>query len=298
MMDLSLTEIRAFNATIQHGNYTRAAEALGVSQPAITAQIRKLEARFDGALLERVNKGVRTTELGAKLYRITRQYHDLEGSIHALANPDMERGQHTVRVATASPLIFMSLIAEFNRRYPAATLKIRTATTGECKQMVLNREVDIGLFPMPETESHISRLAFHTHSLVAVLHPDHPLSGEESLSVQQLRDQPLIFYREEAFTQQLLMRSFARQDIQPSSHVIMETRQDICEAVVHGLGVGFALASDIREDSRFRAVPIIEAVEQVDEHVVWLKIRSNLPGIRDFVELALERQCKTIGVAS
>ena len=295
-MDLTLTEIRAFNATLQTGNYTRAADALGVSQPAITAQIRKLEGRFELPLLERINKGVRATELGMKLYRITRQYDDLDSSIDALINPGLESGMHTVRVATASPLIFMPLIAEFNRRFPAATLKIRTATTGECQQMVLNREVDIGLFPMHDTEANISRLAYHQHSLVAVVHPDHTLADNDSVRIHQLQDDPLIFYREEAFTQQMVNRTFARHDLTPNSHVIMETRQDICEAVVHGLGIGFALASDIRKDSRFRAIPIIEATEQVTEHVVWLKTRSNLPGIKDFVELALEQQCKSIGL--
>ncbi len=295
-MDLTLTEIRAFNATLQTGNYTRAADALGVSQPAITAQIRKLEARFDHPLLERVNKGVRATELGMKLYLITRQYDDLDNSIDALMHPGLESGMHTVRVATASPLIFMPLIAEFNRRFPGATLKISTATTDECKAKVLNREVDIGLFPMHDNETNISRLAFHVHNLTAVVHPDHPLANESSLSVHQLKDEPLIFYREQAFTQQLANRTFARHNLHPTSHVIMETRQDICEAVVHGLGIGFALASDIRQDNRFRSIPVEEATEQVTEHVVWLKTRSNLPGIKDFVELALEHQCKSIGM--
>ncbi len=286
LSELSLAEIRAFNATLAEGNFTRAAQALGVSQPAITAQIRKLEARFDAPLLERINKGVRPTDLGQRLYRITRQYSDLESSIRSLIEPDGADCQ-LVRLATASPLVFMPLIARFSQLYPQATLKITSGTTAECRELVLNREVDIGLFPMPENDRNLSRLSFHSHRLVAVINPAHPLARLQQVSVQQLAQQALIFSRSESFTQQLVNRTFAQAGLAPASNMLMNARTDICEAVGHGLGIGFALSHDIRPDPRYVAVPVAEAPQAVLEHLVWLKSRTHLPEIQNFVQLAL-----------
>ncbi len=281
-----MAEIRAFNATFQTGNFTRAAELLSVSQPAITAQIRKLESRFSVPLLDRFSKGVRATELGKQLYQITRQYHDLEAAIEVLANPTLSSGKMTLKVANASSIIFMPLIAEFSRRFPLATLKIESVSTAECRKLVLNREVDIGLFPLIDDNKELSRLAFSAHRLVAVLRPDHPLAGKTCLSVKELADEALIAYKPESCTQHMLEELFARHQLTVSCNVVVDGRLDMSEAVYHGLGIGFTLEKDLHPDPRIIAKPIIEATDEVVEHVVWIKHRKSLPGIRDFIQLA------------
>ncbi|RTE66029.1 LysR family transcriptional regulator [Amphritea opalescens] len=297
-MDYSMAEIRAFNATLKTGNFTRAADLLSVSQPAITAQIRKLESRFSAPLLERFSRGVQATDLGKQLYQITRQYHDLETAIEVLSNPRLSPGKMTLHVANASSIIFMPLMAEFSRRFPQTTLKIKSVSTSECRALVLNREVDIGLFPLLDDNSELSRLAFSAHRLMAVLRPDHPLAQQSSLSVNELVGEPLILYKPEACTQQLLEAVFGRFQLTVSSNVVVDGRLDMSEAVSHGLGIGFALEQDIRPDPRLRVMPILEARDEVIEHVVWLKNRRSLPGIRDFIQLALEQRCGALSEVS
>lgn len=294
LSELSLTEIRAFNATVQQGNFTRAAELLGVSQPAITAQIRKIEGRFDSPLLERFNMGVRPTDLGQRLYRITRQYADLDASVQSLIHPSTDERALELRLATASPLVFMPLLAAFRKRYPEATLKITSATTDECREHLLAREVDIGLFPLPDADAGLSHLTFHAHRLVALLHPQHPLVAKEEVHVVELAGEPLIFSRAESFTQRLVNRTFESAGLSPSSNILMNVRSEICEAVAHGLGVGFALSHDIRPDPSFVAVPVAEAEQEVEEHLVWLKSRTHLPEIQLFVQLALDMRSKQL----
>ncbi len=293
-----MAEIRAFNATLQAGNFTRAAQLLSVSQPAITAQIRKLESRFSTPLLERFSKGVRATDLGRQLYQITRQYNDLEAAVEVLSNPTLAPGKMTLKVANASSIIFMPLIAEFSRRFPLTTLKIKSVATSECRELVLNREVDIGLFPLIDERSELSRLAFSSHRLVAVLRPDHVLADKESLSVRELADESLIVYKPEACTQQLLEGVFGRHQLAVSGNVVVDGRLDMSEAVSHGLGIGFALEQDIRPNPCLKVVPVIEATEEVVEHVVWMKNRRSLPGIRDFIQLALEQRCGALSEVS
>lgn len=290
-MDFSMAEIRAFNATFKSGSFTRAARSLSVSQPAITAQIRKLESRFSAPLLERLSKGVRVTELGKQLYQITRQYHDLEAAIEVLSNPTLSPDKMTLKIANASSVIFMPLIAEFSRRFPLTTLKIESTTTSECRKLVLNREVDIGLFPLLGDSRELSSLAFSSHSLMAVLRPDHPLAGKKSLSIKELANESLIVYQPEACTQQMLEKLFNAHQIPLVGNVVVNGRLNMSEAVYHGLGIGFALEKDLHLDPRIIILPIIEASDEVIEHVLWIKNRRCLPGIRDFIKLAIELRC-------
>lgn len=290
-MEISLSEIRAFNATVKNGNYTKAASDLGVTQPAITVQIRKIESRFQGALFERTNTGIRLTSLGKALYRITRQYSDLEACIQSLAEPERHSHQ-SLYVATASPLIFMPLLASFYRSFPESQLYVVSGTTDECQTKLIDREVDIGLFPCPELESSISKLAFHSHCLMAILPLAHPLTKQDYISVHQLIDYPLIFSKTDAYTQKIVDRAFTQSGLNPSPHIHMDSRNDTCEAVMFGLGIGFALADDIRTNPNYVLRPIQEAKQEIIEHVVWLKSRSGLPCIRNFVQLALDFKSK------
>lgn len=288
-----MAEIRAFNATVRAGSFTRAGEALSISQPAVTLQIRKIESRFSGPLFERIGNRVRLTALGQALYRITRQYPDLEASIHALAEPSLSQ-QQTIHIATASPLLFMPLFAEFYQRYPDAVLNIVSGTTTECRTLLQDREVDIGLYPSSSDESGVSRLAFHRHRLMAILPSDHPLADCTQVSVQQLVHYPLIFSRTDAYTQRVVNQAFAIAGLHPEPHIRMDSRYDTCEAVVYGLGIGFALENDIHPGSRYQLVAVAECSDEVTEHVVWLKARSALPGIRNFVQLALDKRCASL----
>jgi DNA-binding transcriptional LysR family regulator len=292
--DYSLKEIRAFNATVQHGNFTRAAEVLQVSQPAITAQIHKLESRFEYPLLERFSRGVRLTEFGRQLYKITCQFQDLDSALDLLCNPDREPGEMTLRITSASSLIFMPVVAGFNREYPTTRLKINSATTTECIQQLLAREADIGLFPLREPNPALSRLTFASHRLVALIKHDHPLASTSAVSLSQIAGEPLIFYKPGACTQQVVDSLFEKHQIKAKSNMIVDNRLDVTEAVRHSLGIGFALAKDIRPEPDIAVVPITEATEDVEEHIVWLKNRSTLPGLRTFIQYALETKCRTL----
>ncbi|UGA53526.1 LysR family transcriptional regulator [Vibrio sp. VB16] len=297
-MDYSLSEIRAYNAIIKCGNFSRAAEKLNVSQPAVTAQIRKLESRFEYPLLERFSKGVSPTELGKRLYHLSCQYEDLDKAIDVLANPDKHLGNVTLKVATASTLVFMPLIAQFRQRFPDVTLKLISAPTAECCDLLLKREVDIALCPMRDDLNGVSKLPFHTHSLVAIIPLAHPLAQCSEVSFEQLSRESLIYSRPFTCTQSVVDDYFNHLNLQPNTSIVMDNRQEICEAVAYNLGIGFVLENDIHSDPRFCIRPIKEVDNAVEEHVSWLKNRSVLPGIKDFVQQALELRCHSDGSLS
>ncbi|WP_261841858.1 LysR family transcriptional regulator [Aliamphritea ceti] len=289
-MDITLNEIRTFNAVVRAGSFTQAAKLLGVSQPAVTAQIRKLESRCEFPLLERFSKEVRPTSLGKQLHQLSCQYLDLDLAVASLLEPEVRSENFRLKVATASPLIFMPLMAAFKKQYPKALVQVIAGTTHECRQMIMEREADIGLFPMPNPPSGLSRLAFHCHGLTAILPKDHRHACAESVTAHDLIEDPLIAYKNNSFTQEYVKAVFSSAELNPRFEMMMSTSEHVSNAVVQGLGVGFALSDDIRPDHLYALVPVEGTDMDVTEHVVWLKTRSQQQGIREFVEMALTRR--------
>lgn len=285
-MEITLSEIRSFHALVKQGNFTAAAKYLGVSQPAITSQIRKLESRVNASLLERYRKEIKPTALGLKLYHLSCEYIDLDKAVADLFAPEKPVEDFQLRVATASAIIFMPLMAAFRQRYPKARLKVISGTTDACQAALLNREADIGLFPMPGPIKNVSCLPFHRHYLMAILNPEHPLAGADTVSMADLIMEPIIAHKPDSYTQQYANRLITDLGVTPKIEMEMGMSEHVCNAVALGLGIGFSLSDDIRPDPRYALVRIKEDVEGVVEHVTWLKLHGGKQGINEFLELA------------
>jgi|GEM_PF-1557838 len=288
-MSISLSEIRAFNAVVEHGTFTRAASALEVSQPAVTAQIRKLESRSGHYLLERTPSGFELTNHGKRLYQISRQYTDLGNALDAALSANSHSSLPSVKIATASALIFMPLLAQFRQQYDTTRLEIHSSTSAKCQALLLSREVDIGLFPLADKHSALSNFEYHRHNLVAIVPRTSPLSRLKTVSIKALAQYPLIFSAHTSYTQVCLDKLLLAHNIRGTSHIRLDHRHEICEAVIHNMGIGFAFENDIRPDDRYLSLNIIEASEPAIEHVVWLKNRSTMPAVQEFVQMALDQ---------
>ncbi len=286
-MDFTLSEIRSFHALIKQGSFTLAAKQLKVSQPAITAQIRKLESRVDQPLLERFHKGVKPTDIGLKLYRLSCEYIDLDEAVGELFKPEHQIEDFQLRIATSSPIIFMPLMAAFKTSYPNAKLKVISGTTETCRSAVLNREADIGLFPITQVEKGMESKLYHHHYLVAILNNNHPLADQAAVSVSQLADEPIIAHKPDSFTQTLANKLYRDNGIEPQIEMEMGMSEHVCNAIILNLGIGFSLSNDIQPNDKFKLVPVTEALQPVEEHLVWLKGQGRKQGVQEFVEMAM-----------
>lgn len=123
----------------------------------------------------------------------------------------------------------------------------------------------------------------------------HPLAQCPQLSLRQLERESLIFSRRHSYTQQTLETLARESGVTLKSGILIDSRTDICAAVAHGLGIGFAFRGDIPSQGQHAVVPIAEATQAITEHVVWLKGRSDLPEVRCFVELAVQASAARSG---
>ncbi|WP_413206291.1 LysR family transcriptional regulator [Rhodospirillum sp. A1_3_36] len=282
---LSGPRIRAFNAVVRQRSFSRAAQVLGISQPAVTAQIRKLESAFGVVLFERTAAGAETTDLGLRLFALTQQIDDVEAAAQAL----LEAGAmapRELRIATPSPQICMPLVAGFIESFPTVRVSVVLGSTGEARTRLLERQVDVGLLHLDTPDERLSSQPFRRQRLMALLPAAHPLANDAAVSMANLVKKPMVLRSGPSLTQAMADRALAKAELAVTPALWLETREGAHEAVANGIGAGFVLDNDTIPDPRVKPVPLIDADEEIWESIVWLRARQNQPAIRAFVRLA------------
>lgn len=194
-MDLNLRQVRAFVTVAQLKSFTRAAELMHLSQPALTVQIRKLEEALRCRLLDRNSRSVELTRLGRELLpALQRSLQGLDAIVvdtHAQSAGQLG----TVRIASL-PSFAASLLPDAilsaRARNPGLAFVVRDAVAGRIAQLVRSEEVDLGLSGGEITDSELELLHQAEDRMQLVFPSDHPIARRRVIRLEHIVEQPLV----------------------------------------------------------------------------------------------------------
>lgn len=235
-MDLLSSPLRSFLELARLGAVGQAARALGLTQPAVTKQIRALEAGLGCALVERAGRGVRLTAEGQLLAEFGRQSAAALGDFAAALSELQEGRSGTLRLGagvTTSVQHLPPWLREFRRRYPGVDVSVRTGASREVEQWVVQAEVDLGFVTSEPRQPGLVARRLFTEEIVLVVEP----GSVDSRSVA-LEGLPLILFPKTSGFRQYLEQRFLARD--QAFHVKMET--DSVEAIKSFVAVGMGAA--------------------------------------------------------
>lgn len=210
-MNFALRELEAFRGVARLGSFTRAARSLNMSQPALTVRIRQLEDALGVRLLDRTTRSVALTQVGREFLPIVER---VLGEIDAVAVNARElagrrRGLVTVDAlpSIASTVLPMT-VAEFKRRHPGITVKLRDAVAERVVALVKSSEADFGI-GSPTLRDRGLRVSHLMDDPVSVaLPPGHPLERRARIRLEDLLNSPLILMDREYSVRALIERAF------------------------------------------------------------------------------------------
>ena len=280
------TQLRAFDAVAREGSFSKAAERLGLTQPAVTVQVRALEETYGVSLFDRTGGGVSLTGLGHALFALTQQSHGIEEQVEELlaASFKLERGQ--LRLAAGGPHVAMGLIAAFIRRYPAIELEVSLGNYEQVWRRLLDRQADIAVMTNPPDDERIVSLPVAEQRVVALVPRNHRLAERRSVRLQALRDEAVIFREAESVTQRMVDQSLAEAGVVLEPILRLGSREAIHEAVATGLGVGFVLDRETGEDRRVSTVKLSNVASVGEEAIVCLASQADRRIVRAFLKIA------------
>jgi DNA-binding transcriptional LysR family regulator len=257
VMDLNPVHVRTLREIARHGSFSRAAESLHLSQPAVSLHMRQLEARCGTALLERVGKRAFPTPAGTILLEHAgRAFAELDRAQEALGQL---RGVVAGRLrlgtgATASIHLLPPLLRRMRARYPELELIVVTGNASEIAAAVAANELDVGLVTLPVTGRQLAVTPFRLDPLVAVGPPGHAWPGPGALTAVELARQPLILYERGGTIRRVIDGWFRRGGARPRIVMELGNEEAIKKLVGAGLGISVSPAMAVRDEVRAGAL--------------------------------------------
>lgn len=239
--------LQVFHAVAKHGSFTRAAEQLFMTQPAVTFQIKQLEEHFNTRLLERGHGRVSLTAAGEIVLdyaeRILDMSEELESRVSELT--DELAGTLTIGASTTIAAYWLPRLLEpFKRRYPRVIPRVVVGNSALTEARVAARELDIGLIEIVSGQPSIERREVARDELLVICQPGHPLSGEGELEAMDLMGYPFITRDPGNAIRELAERFFESAGINMDQLIICAELGNLA-AVKHlaASGLGYAIAS-------------------------------------------------------
>jgi DNA-binding transcriptional LysR family regulator len=256
-------QLITFAMVAEHGNISRAALALHLSQPAVSGQLRQLQDEFGEPLYQRDGRGIRLTSAGEQLAIYATRMRETFSQAHALRSALRGLESGTLRIgASTTPASYLLpyLIAEFHRRYPDVTIHTIDGNSAEIVAGLMS--LDIAMIEGPVGENlppGVGVVPWREDEIVAIVPEAHPLAAKNA-SQARLSDIcacPLVLREGGSGVRQLVERAFARAGLPMRVALEIAGVEGVKEAVRAGMGIGFVSAMSMRhEDNALRRLTI------------------------------------------
>jgi DNA-binding transcriptional LysR family regulator len=239
-MHLTLRQIEVFNAVARHRNYTRAAEELHLSQPAVSMQIRQLEASIGLPLFEQVGKRIHLTDAGEHMFSYGRNITGLLGEVEGVFESikGVESGNLTISVATTASHFATRLLAEFSKQHAGITITLDVTNREALRRQLENNEPDLVVMGQPPTGVDVEASAFTENPLVMIAPVDHPLAGQKNIPLSHFANEHFVVREPGSGTRGATQRFFDEHGVPFNTVIEMTANEAIRQAVEAGLGLG------------------------------------------------------------
>ncbi|GAB0056135.1 HTH-type transcriptional regulator CysL [Candidatus Magnetaquicoccaceae bacterium FCR-1] len=256
------TRVLVFHTVSKHLSFTRAAEELELTQPAVTFQIRQLEEHFNTRLFERQHNRISMTDAGRLFYlyasRILDLYQETEKRLNEVTG--LSRGM--IRLgATTTPggYLLPGILCGYREVYPGVKVRLSLHNTCTVVQKVRDTTIDIGMVEGPVHQSGIEVIPCLEDELVVILAPGHPLAAEENIPLERLLAYPFVS-REEGSGTRAVIAAFLEQTGLQLGQLKTVLEVDTAEAakcaVEHGIGFSLISRLSVRKEELLHALVI------------------------------------------
>ncbi|MGO4870827.1 MAG: LysR substrate-binding domain-containing protein [Roseiarcus sp.] len=290
---MTVTGLRAFHAVAQAGSFTKAARALRLSQPTLSAQVRALELANGAQVFDRRGRTIALTPLGQSLLAVTTRLFAAEDEAAALLSGSRVLTRGHLRVAADNAAHVMPLLARLKRRHAGLTFSLEIGNSSEVLQRLLDCSVDVAVAAKRTSDPKIHSVRLRADRLVAFAPDGHPWARRREVALREFAGQDVVIRERGSITREVFEGRLAENEVRPGALFEVQTREAVREAVAAGFGVGVVFDSEIASDAGFAKLALVGADFAVAEYVVCLEERRRMPLVRSFLDLLPEGSRQT-----
>ena len=303
-MPLNLHLLRMFATVVRTGSFSRAADALHTSQPAISKGVRDFELQIGCRLLDRIPKGVRPTREGLALMRhaetlfaIEREAEEEMRSLRSLSEGSLRIGAST----TIASYMISECLGIFHNAHPNIDLNIISANTREIADLMIGHEIDIALVEGPINDENLIAEPWQTDVMELIVGSNHPFATAKTpVASSAIAAETLIVREPGSGSREVVLKSLADHGIEPRRTLEIGSTEAIKQAVAVGLGVSIVSTAAVNDQVAQGRLKIISIRDVNIKRQLWqLKIPGRLDAPAAVVfEQILNEMPERLSVAS
>ena len=277
-MNITFRQLRVFVEVAQQGSVTRAAEALHLTPPAVSMQVKEIESQVGLPLFDHEGRRVSLSTAGEYfLVHARRLLTALQDAEHAMARlRRLEQGRLTIGMVSTAKYFVPMLLARFREDHPGVELKLVVAGNREqLVDLMKSGEVELTVMGRPPRELATRGEAFAAHPMVIVAPPGHPLLALGPVPAAALASYPFIVREQGSGTRSAMQQFFAEQRLAPTLAMEISSNETIKQAVIAGMGLAF-----------------------LSLHTLWLELESGLLQIVDVEHTPVMRTWNVVHLQS
>lgn len=275
-MHLTLRQLQCFAAVARNRSFTRAADELHLTQPAVSMQIRQLEQQAGVSVTEQLGKQIHLTEAGKEVYRYARmilqhvdEMDDVLDRIKGLSG-----GKLKIAAISSANYFAPKLLGTFHQRFPDISVSMDVTNQTAVLRQVLENEVDMAIMGQPPKDANLDSLAFMENPLVIVAPPNHRLAGRKRIPLKELEKEVFLTREPGSGTRGAMQRFFREHKLKLTTGMEMGSLSAIKQSVMAELGLGLLQKGAIEAELELNRLVVLDLKDmpiQRHWHVVMHK---------------------------
>ena len=262
--------LQVFQTVARLLSFTKAAEELHMTQPAVTFQVRQLEEQFNTRLFDRTHNRISLTDAGKRVHecaeRIFELYAEMDNSVRELTG-DISGVLILGASTTIAEYMLPVLLGDFKAKYPDITIRLKVANTDGIVSQVENNTIDLGVVEASVNNKNLVVERCRTDHLVLIVPPGHELAKEDVVPIRRVADYPFICREEGSGTREVMIESMHDAGVSTSDlNIAMElgSLEAIKGAVESGMGVSILSHATIQKELKLGTLVAVQIDPPID----------------------------------
>ena len=260
MRRLTLRQFRVFEAVARHLSFSRAAEELHLSQPAVSMQVRGIEVILGLPLTEQLGKKIFLTEAGREVLHasqaITARLDDLQANLAQLRGIDT--GRLNLAATSTVNAVATDILARFRGRHSGVSVHLDVSNRAAVLNLLATNRTDLAIMGQVPEDLGLEATRFMDNPLVVIAPPDHPLVGQQHISVESLAAESFLVREAGSGTRGAMERLFAARGLEIRSSMEMSSNEAIKQAVQAGLGLGILSLQTLEMERALKRLAVLD----------------------------------------
>lgn len=292
---MDINQLEVVVAVAQEKSFSRAAETLHRTQPAVSQAIRRLEAELGEPLFDRSSKDGTLTAAGRVLFDFAQQMVNLRHHAHTALKElkDLHRGKLTLSANEYTVMYLLPLIPVFRARHPHIKIEVKRSLASRIASEVLGRETEIGVVSFKPNDPTVAAVPVLMDELALIVPPNHPLAGKTIVSVRELGAESFIAHNVPSPYRERVIRTFEKYKTPLNISMELPTLEAIKRFVERGMGVALVPRLTAQAEiarGQVAALTVREMKLERRLHLVYRKGATLSHAARAFLRVARELQ--------